>query len=227
MQTNRLVEKRLERMTFLFKAAEDLSHRQHVISINRMLELFNELSACQAGIEEINLIYLCKLGDDEVRHTAILAWLLNNRENHGMGNRFFKALLDLCKKTVVDAEGSYRVITEFAKQESVIDILVYQRKGFAVYVEHKVTAAEGPEQLNREYRDLQRLGNEQEIHPDLRIAIFLTPEGRPPASGDSSLWVHISHCLLAAAFEPVIESMPTGKARWFIEDWVNTIKMWR
>jgi hypothetical protein len=37
---------------------------------------------------------LLKLGTDEVRNSAILAWLINPRSDHGLGNIFLLALLN-------------------------------------------------------------------------------------------------------------------------------------
>lgn len=49
---------------------------------------------------------------------------------------------------------------------------------FLVFLENKVLSTEGPDQLGREFRDMQTLGNALRIPEGHRYAVFLTAMGQ-------------------------------------------------
>lgn len=104
---------------------------------------------------------------------------------------------------------------------------MYRRGAFILYIENKVFASEGDEQIDREYQDMQRLGEALRVPKDRRFAVFLTPEGRPPMSGDVSMWRSVSYVDLADALRTVLQELPDGKVRSFVEDWTEIVREWR
>jgi len=97
---------------------------------------------------------------------------------------------------------------------------------FLIYIEHKVWAAEGPGQVDREWRDLQRTGDANGVPADRRFAVFLTPGGGPPISGDPAPWLCLSHTRLADAFWAVLPDVSDAKVAAFVADWIETISEW-
>lgn len=120
------------------------------------------------------------LGRDEFRNTAVLAWLLNPRGSHGLGDAALKPLLeqinrqfggdfslspsDFCHvrvETNPDGEISNRIDIEI------------DSKNFYLIIEVKIDAQEGKDQLRR-YGDLAKI----QARDRPWAIVFLTPDGR-------------------------------------------------
>lgn len=127
----------------------------------------------------INIWEVAGLKRDEVRNTAILAWLLDCHGSHGQGNAFLRCFLD-CIKSIPENEkakvlemiqdcnigSAYRTITEraFTKNSSIeesvkrdsedrqsdsrVDIVI-EGSDFILFIEVKIDAGEGKEQISR------------------------------------------------------------------------------
>jgi hypothetical protein len=171
-----------------------------------------------------NLFELLGIGGDELRHSKVLAWLLDAESGHGQGTVFLQAFIKLCDLDIAEESiGQYIVRTEFSGLESIIDVMVYQRGNFLIYLENKVFAREGSDQLAREFRDMQRFGASLNIPKDRQFAIFLTPRGRFPISGDPGSWRVVSYAELAAAFGELLPEIASDKVKIFLRDWIDTI----
>jgi hypothetical protein len=72
-----------------------------------------------------NLISVLARGNQELFHSAFLAWLLKPTSAHGLGTRFARAVLECLPTSYSDAiSGEYEVRTEFREGHSRFDILV-------------------------------------------------------------------------------------------------------
>jgi hypothetical protein len=98
---------------------------------------------------------------------------------------------------------------------------------FIVYVENKVYAAEGSRQAEREMRDLRRIGQRMGVPRDRQIAVFLTPLGRGPVTGDPDEWVSISYLELADTLRKLLADVSHPRTRYIVEDWIDTVTAWR
>jgi len=173
---------------------------------------------------DFNLFSLLRMGCDEVRHSQVLAWFLDAGSGHGQGTAFLRAFVELCDLDIpVEAMNRYWVRTEFSGQESIIDVMVCRRREFLIYLENKVFAREGDDQLAREFRDMRRLGASLGIPEERQFAIFLTPQAKPPLSGDPAHWRIVSYDGIAKAFGELLPGISSGKVKGFLQDWVETI----
>jgi len=108
----------------------------------------------------------------------------------------------------------------------VIDVCVCRRGVFVIYIENKIWAAEGPQQVDREWRDLQRTAAANGVPVDGRYPIFLTRDGRQPVSGEASAWLCLSYPQLAKAFRPALRQFSSTKLASFLEDWIDSFSQW-
>ena len=162
---------------------------------------------------------------DELAHSRFLGWLLDPASAHGQGTRFLARFLGLLGRTVPpEAMQKTRVYLEFAEQESIIDIMVWIPGELLVYVENKVLAGEGNQQAYRELRDLRRTGLRYRLPPSKQMAVFLTPGGRRPSSGDGDSWHALSYGQLSSGFMEVLPEVSEPKLCFLIEDWLQTIE---
>jgi hypothetical protein len=172
-----------------------------------------------------NVFTLLNVESDEVRHSRFLAWLLSPRSGHGQGTTFLEAFVDLCGLDVpTHGLERARVRTEFSGIESIVDIMVYQKGRFLIYIENKVFAGEGPNQIDREYRDLQSVGRSLNIPEQRRFAVFLSPDGRRPISGDASRWIAVSYRDVASSFASLVSAITSPKTNAILCDWIETVR---
>jgi len=176
-------------------------------------------------LSRFNVFAVCRVGSDEVKHSSILAWLLDSRSGHGQGSLFLEAFMK-ASGIPGPVPFPYRVRTEFSGSESIVDIMVCRRREYLLYMENKVFAAEGDNQVDREFRDMRELGRGLQVPEEKQFAVFLTPDGRPPVSGDPSRWISISYPVLATAFTDAITETSNIKVRNFVNDWAETVQAW-
>ena len=173
---------------------------------------------------DFNVFRLLGVWATEASHSRVLAWLLGAESGHGQGVLFMRAFTELCDLDIpVSALDRYSVRTEFPGEESIIDVMVSRRGEFLVYLENKVYAEEGPNQVDREYRDMERHGAALGVPPARQYAIFLTPYGRAPVSGDAARWKTLSYGQVAAEFATKLPTVSCDRVRLVVEDWVKTI----
>ena len=219
----------IERMTTTIGLFEGLQASRHTIMRTQVREL---LTAFPRLVRErkprffpnFNLLQLCGLGPDEVQHSFILAWLLDEDAGHAHGSLFFKAFASIIGLELDGEAEGYSVYPEFAGFESITDIVIYKPRNFYVSIENKINAGEGSDQLNREYRDREAYADSLNIPTDRRIAVFLTPDGRQPITGNPKKWVQLSYLQIASAFNSVPYKETSQKLRFFVEDWIASIK---
>lgn len=177
--------------------------------------------------DRFNVLDLFNVGNDEVRHSSILAWLLTPHGSHGCGPIFLRAFLSLAgvEEPFLDDLVGCRVRTEYSGNDSIIDVLVYKPSSFVMYVENKVFAAEGPRQVDRELADMVRFGGLVRVPRDKMFPVFLTPAGRSPTSGDPAPWHCVSYVQLARELERLAPEL-NAKTRYFVEDLVDQYRRW-
>jgi hypothetical protein len=189
--------------------------------LSRFAEQHRQSSAQQM---RFNVFSLLQVETDEVRHSRFLAWLLDPESGHGQGSAFLKAFVIACRLDIAsEVSGRYRVRTEFAGMESIIDVFVYHPGEFLIYLENKISASEGPRQIDREFRDMRRLGDTLRVPQARQFAVFLTPDGRCPVSGDSTRWRPVSYGDIAAEFATLLPRITQDKVRFTLEDWLETV----
>lgn len=209
----------------LFEGLQASRHTSLRTQVRELLMAFPTLARERKPrfFPNFNILQLCGLGPDEVQHSSILAWLLDEKASHAHGGMFFNAFASIIGlKLDGEAEG-YSVYAEFAGFESITDIVIYKQSDFYVSIENKINAGEGSDQLNREYRDREAYADSLNIPTDRRIAVFLTPDGRQPITGHPKNWVRLSYPQIASAFNSVPYSETSQKLRFLVEDWTASI----
>ena len=133
--------------------------------------------------DEVDVFDALRLHGDEQFHSNLLAWLLDPRGGHGLGDYFLQRFLVTSgasraipavhrPSTVVRREKSLELDGGYGR----LDIWIRNESAnFVCAVENKVWATESGDQLAWYRRVLAR------DHPDQRVhLVFLTPRGVPP-----------------------------------------------
>ena len=122
--------------------------------------------------ERFNVFAVVGVDHYEMKHSAIIAELLNPEGSHGQGTMFLSSFLKTCCQPGFDfALQGVKVYTEFATNGGRIDILVTNDKKQGLIIENKIYAPDGDEQLMRYNDDAKRL------FPGGYIILYLTPNG--------------------------------------------------
>jgi hypothetical protein len=136
--------------------------------------------------EDFNLLAVMRLTGNEVRHSMVLAWLLDHDlrkiGTHAQGNLGFRLFLSELRLPVEYASYNYWVRREVAGEESIVDLEIAYRGRFLIHIENKIWAGEGPNQTTREWSDLQRRAADLNVNTTDVHAFFLTPHGTPAAN---------------------------------------------
>ena len=150
-------------------------------------------------VRKFNLFDVLDIAKFEIRHSNMLAWLLNPNENHGLDDSVLRGFIqyivdsysndtDTIFNTLLMSCQDFTVSREWNdKQRQRIDILaVSDKEKFVLCIENKIGAPEHGDQLN-DYRSIVEIK-----YPDYRkVYVFLTPEGRQATDPDN--WHSMSY----------------------------------
>ncbi len=155
--------------------------------------------------QRFNLFEALGVGRQEIRHSRFLAYLLDPREPHGLGDRFLRGMLlaavegqpqppvnrlALSIRDLSDAS----VMTERDHFDVTVQI---PSLGLLFVIENKVGASESDKQLAT-YRD-RALARHAEYH---FMGCFLTPDGYP---GEDPNWSSLSYATVAKEIRAVLD----------------------
>jgi hypothetical protein len=218
---------KIDRMSSLISEFRALRAAKREARLERMeafLSVFPEIRRQQPV--DFNVFSLLGVEADEVRHSRFLAWLLDAGADHGQGSIFLEAFSASCGLNIAPAAlNRYHVRTEFSGTESIIDVMVCRKGEFLIYLENKVLAQESPEQIDREFRDMCRIGSSLRVPEGRRYAIFLTLDGRHPTSGDAAHWTAVSYKRIAERFEKLLPDITSEKVSFVLRDWIEIVSV--
>jgi len=122
-----------------------------------------DLETIRAALSRFNPIKTMEMERMEIRHSAILAWLLNPQETHGLGDTFLKGFLCQAlrgshgpagRPSALDVSLADMMDSEVRREWRHIDLLVLnQRHGWIFVIENKFDSGQHSDQLKR-YMDL-------------------------------------------------------------------------
>jgi hypothetical protein len=144
----------------------------------------------ESTADDFNILAVMRLSGNELRHSMVLAWLLDHDlarlGTHAQGRLGFRLFLEELGLPVPYADAPYWVRREVAGDESRVDIEVAARDRFLIWIENKIWSSEGNDQTHREWSDLVRRAEQIGVPGDLSAgpvhALFLTLEGTEPSN---------------------------------------------
>ena len=155
----------------------------------QFLELIVELEsfAKQQPISSgLNIFEAAGLSRQEFRHSNFLAFLLNPRSPHGLGDAFVRRLLKKAIERIAISPpiGALDLaLADFSdalirREWREIDLLIESKKNrLVIIIENKIDATESKGQLSKYEKVI-----EAEYPEERKLCCYLTPEGDPPTS---------------------------------------------
>lgn len=165
---------------------ETSSSHQDVRALENFLVGNEDLDRLEVLLDRFNILEVLGVVLQELRHSDFLAFLMDPKGNHGLGDAFVKRLLQRILISVGDASTSVTPIeielwnlnrVEIRKEWRHIDILLLDEDHeLAIIVENKIGTGEHSNQLQRYWEIVKQ------HYPGWRvIGVFLTPDGTPPS----------------------------------------------
>ena len=135
------------------------------------------------SLGKVNVFDVLGLSRTEIRHSNMLAWLMDPNGNHGLGDSVLRGII--CSVTDETPEN-YTGFT-IRRETNNIDLLaVSEAEKYVVCIENKIDSGEHDNQLARYKKYVDH------TFPDYRhVLIYLTPKGT--ASSDPEHWRAMSY----------------------------------
>lgn len=155
------------------------------------IDCLNELNL---WTEKFNLFDVLKISRVEIRHSNMLAWLFTANENHGLGDKFIRNIIQrLVEKDVDNKLDVFQILlldfysfVVYREWNNIDLLLVSDDEEVVIAIENKVGSQEHSNQLNRYRKILEK------NYPDYnKIYIYLTPDGIPPSDTDN--WIILTY----------------------------------
>ena len=195
------------------------------------------LETLREMLTEFNLFNVLGIERSELRHSRVLALLLNPHGSHGLGDSFLREFLYQGVEgntiggsliSIADVQSWNLHNVDVVRERHNIDILVIgEDEEFVCFIENKVDSGEHSEQLARYYESVRK-----SYRTCKRLPVFLTPVGASPSKeSDAERYVSLGYCEIADLLRDVLETRAAtvnSKVAVFLEQYEQTHggKLW-
>ena len=160
------------------------------------IDRLNELES-----RKFNVFDVLKISRTEIRHSNVLAWLMDPYETHGLGHTVLSMLnAHLVKYKIIPLNNAIKVLTMKYSDVVVyrewmnIDILIVSPGAkYVLCIENKIDTQDHSNQLNRYHDTIDK-----KYHDYTKTFLYLTPEGLEPNENTKEAW----HCF---DYETIVE----------------------
>lgn len=191
-----------------------------------------DLDRVRSHLGRFNPIKTMGMERMEIRHSAILGWLLNPQETHGLGDRFLKAFLSEAlrgangdtKPSALDVSQADMMDAEIRREWRHIDLLVLSpRNGWVFVIENKFDSTQHSKQLSR-YMDLAQQTFVDGDSFTAARGVFLTLWEEAPEDGRYAPLEYASVCDLLARQALSGQHPLTAEVEMFITHYLDIIR---
>ena len=160
------------------KEEREKQNAENMEALKEFLLHIDCLDPLSEWTSKFNLFDVLKISRAEIRHSNMLAWLLNPNENHGLSDGLLRGIIqyytvkmndrDVLRNLLIDCHD-FVILREWHH----IDLLaVSENKKYVICIENKIDSGEHDNQLNRYRKHIK------EYYPDYKqMYIFLSPDG--------------------------------------------------
>ena len=205
---------------------------QHIASIDRFLADNPEFESLSARLSQFNVFRALNIEKVEIRHSNVLAWLLDPDESHGFSDIVLRRLLSnillMSDKTIQGLSAAKVELLEFSDIEVLrewknIDILIIDRfNKIILFFENKIHGGESTGQLVK-YKRIVEL----EFPQFTIIPVFLTLTGQESSDKDAQDYISYSHTQLYAILSKLFvqrKSQLAEPVQVFMQHYLDTLR---
>lgn len=200
------------------------------------LWMSGNLEMLECKIDKFNIFTALKLDDTEIRHSNFLAWLMNPRESHDIGDYFLKEFLKnaindyICDERIkvkpIDILDKRFYDCDIRREYKNIDILLINPDTkFLCVIENKIWSGEHSQQLER-YADCV----EKEFKDYKKLFIFLTPKSdlnKTLLERNNAFYIQMDYEQVVAALEKTLKHrghIMSDDTRIFVEHYKKMVE---
>ncbi|HEY8783013.1 MAG TPA: PD-(D/E)XK nuclease family protein [Mucilaginibacter sp.] len=197
-----------------------------------------EVERLALELKQPNFFNILKIEHTELRHSNFLAWLLDPKGSHGLGETLTKKLFIelLFNEMSPDINDRYLNEIDYAnikiyREWNNIDILLKcpakgnRKDSLIVCIENKVRSIDSVGQLDK-YEKIIKDNFPSETHE--LIFVYLTIAGdKPTKISGTSTYINLSYKYLVQALDGIMEIYKENiipKIKFYIQDYLQTIK---
>lgn len=174
-------------------------------------------------LSRFNIFSALNIEHFEIRHSNVVAWLLNSTETHQLQNQPLCRFLEILRNKHSDISPAHSALVKREMKlpnAGQIDLLLYLDSGEIITIENKVKAGEGKNQLKRYRNALEKLYPHTKIH-----YLFLTPAGDAPKTDDEDKWKFVNYDVVASMLTSLLQKQNLSKEIGvFLEHYLETVK---
>lgn len=204
-----------------------------IAALNKFLVGNSELEELSAILSVFNIFSVLRIEKAEIRHSNVLAWLLDPRESHGLGDSYLRRFLSTL---LMESEWTSKRIgpahielmplqdVEVWREWKNIDLIAFSKENrWLLLMENKIKSGSKSKQLLR-YKQLV----EKEFKKFVVIPLLLTlhPDDGLEAAEEADFinWSHAqSYHVLDYVFNLRKDRVPS-EARFFLEDYLTVLR---
>lgn len=166
--------------------------------LNRLLSEPKMLALERHLRREVNVFDILKISETEIRHSNMLAWLLDANQNHGLGDYFIRQLYLRITGEENPENVDFKKFKIYREEHNIDLLLVNPESKIVICIENKINAAESKTQLKKYYDIVQR------DYPDYtKYFRFLTVEG--DASSNPEIWPAMDYEFVMNTLQAALE----------------------
>jgi len=180
-------------------------------------------------LNKFNVFDVLKSAKTEIRHSNVLAWLLDPNESHNIGDKALKLFLEIIPTpSGVDLtsliNGSSKIDSvDVIREWEHIDLSILIKSGsrrFLIIIENKIKTKDSYKQLEK-YRNRV----ENKFKEDYKkILIYLTPEGdEPKDKNELRYWNLLSYGQIVSDLLNKVTLVAKGDVKKFIDQYVHIL----
>ena len=201
-------------------------------AIDRFLADNPDLEKLSARLSEFNVFQALKIEQREIRHSNVIAWLLDPDESHGFSDivlrRVLSNILLLSDKTIPNISAAKVELLDFSDIEVLrewknIDVLVIDRTNkIILFFENKILSGESKGQLAKYKQSI-----ENEFSGFTIIPVFLTLTGHESTEGNAGDYICYSHLQLLSVLEKLYllrKSQLADPVQIFIQHYLDILR---
>ncbi|MCA0045331.1 PDDEXK-like family protein [Celeribacter litoreus] len=193
-----------------------------------------ELDQITAYLNRFNPIRVMRMEGMEIRHSAILAWLLDPIENHGFGDAFLRAFLAQALRgaenavlTALDVSQADLRDAEIQREKRNIDLFVSSpSNGWAFIIENKFHSKQSNGQLAKYLERAEEDAKDAKL-PFKHQGIFLTLNEEAPSADVAEKYVTLRYadvCKILGALMAANQTRMGSEVQQFLNHYLEVIR---
>lgn len=174
-----------------------------------------------------NVFDVLKISRNEIRHSNVLAWLLNANANHNLGDSFFSGVIHRLLKNGIKGQtvDTAQLLLlnlysfEIKRETDNIDLfLVSDSEKYVIVIENKIGSGEHSNQLKRYQNTIEKKYSHYK-----KIYVFLTPGGQ--SASDEDNWTTLTYQdVYDALIEAIEKRDPSEQIQSFLENYLDVLR---